>query len=204
MPKKSVSVGVIGAGLSGILMGIQLKRAGIDDFVIYEKAGDVGGTWNCNTWPWLALRRTLAPLRLFVRAQRQLEFTLRRPARDQSLPARLCRKIRPVRSSTARYLYREGALPRRRRIVGARNARRQHGQSPRRRFSNRRTNRAEPPAHRRFRRFPGNLVSFRCLASRLRSEGQARRRGRKRGQRGNGCAPCGQSRLKALCVSAYA
>ena len=53
MPKTSVSVGVIGAGLSGILMGIQLKRAGIDDFVIYEKAGDVGGTWNCNTWPGL-------------------------------------------------------------------------------------------------------------------------------------------------------
>ncbi|MEQ9451140.1 MAG: NAD(P)/FAD-dependent oxidoreductase [Pseudomonadales bacterium] len=46
-------MGVLGAGLSGVLMGMQLKRAGYDDFVIYEKAEDVGGTWLRNTWPGL-------------------------------------------------------------------------------------------------------------------------------------------------------
>ncbi len=42
---------IIGAGLSGIGMGIALRRAGIDDFVILERADDVGGTWRDNTYP---------------------------------------------------------------------------------------------------------------------------------------------------------
>ena len=48
-----VTVGILGAGLSGVLMGIQLKRLGLDDFVIYEKEADVGGTWFINTYPGL-------------------------------------------------------------------------------------------------------------------------------------------------------
>jgi cation diffusion facilitator CzcD-associated flavoprotein CzcO len=32
-------------------MGVQLKQAGIDDFVILEKAHDVGGTWYWNQYP---------------------------------------------------------------------------------------------------------------------------------------------------------
>jgi cation diffusion facilitator CzcD-associated flavoprotein CzcO len=44
-------VAIIGAGLSGIGMGIALRRAGIEDFVILERAGDVGGTWRDNTYP---------------------------------------------------------------------------------------------------------------------------------------------------------
>jgi cation diffusion facilitator CzcD-associated flavoprotein CzcO len=44
-------VAIIGAGLSGIGMGAALRRAGIEDFVIYERAGDVGGTWRDNTYP---------------------------------------------------------------------------------------------------------------------------------------------------------
>ncbi len=43
----------MGAGLTGVLMGMQLRRAGIDDFVIYEKESDVGGTWLRNTYPGL-------------------------------------------------------------------------------------------------------------------------------------------------------
>jgi cation diffusion facilitator CzcD-associated flavoprotein CzcO len=42
---------VIGAGFSGLLAGIKLREAGIDDFVIYEKAGNVGGTWRDNVYP---------------------------------------------------------------------------------------------------------------------------------------------------------
>ncbi|HWE33782.1 MAG TPA: NAD(P)/FAD-dependent oxidoreductase [Solirubrobacteraceae bacterium] len=44
-------VAIIGAGLSGIGMGAALKRAGIEDFAIYERADDVGGTWRENTYP---------------------------------------------------------------------------------------------------------------------------------------------------------
>jgi cation diffusion facilitator CzcD-associated flavoprotein CzcO len=44
-------VAIIGAGLSGLGMGAALLRAGIDDFVILERAGDVGGTWRDNTYP---------------------------------------------------------------------------------------------------------------------------------------------------------
>ncbi|MDT7776649.1 MAG: hypothetical protein QOC67_5573, partial [Pseudonocardiales bacterium] len=46
---------VIGAGLSGIGMGIALRRAGLLDFVILERAGDIGGTWRDNTYPGIAV-----------------------------------------------------------------------------------------------------------------------------------------------------
>jgi cation diffusion facilitator CzcD-associated flavoprotein CzcO len=42
---------VIGTGFSGLGMAIELKRAGREDFVVLEKAGDVGGTWRDNTYP---------------------------------------------------------------------------------------------------------------------------------------------------------
>jgi cation diffusion facilitator CzcD-associated flavoprotein CzcO len=45
---------VIGAGMSGILTAIELQRAGLDDFVVYEKADRLGGTWRENTYPGLA------------------------------------------------------------------------------------------------------------------------------------------------------
>ena len=51
--RSAAIVGILGAGLSGVLMGMQLRRAGMDDFVIYEKMPDVGGTWLRNTYPGL-------------------------------------------------------------------------------------------------------------------------------------------------------
>ncbi len=42
---------IIGAGFSGIAMGIALKKAGIEDFIIYEKSGGISGTWWDNTYP---------------------------------------------------------------------------------------------------------------------------------------------------------
>ena len=42
---------VVGAGFSGIAMGARLRRAGIDSFLILEKADDVGGTWRDNRYP---------------------------------------------------------------------------------------------------------------------------------------------------------
>lgn len=50
----SVRVAVLGAGMSGICMGIQLRMHGIEDFVVLEKSDDVGGTWRENTYPGIA------------------------------------------------------------------------------------------------------------------------------------------------------
>jgi cation diffusion facilitator CzcD-associated flavoprotein CzcO len=44
-------IAIIGAGHSGICMGMQLKRAGIQDFLILEKGATLGGTWRDNTYP---------------------------------------------------------------------------------------------------------------------------------------------------------
>ncbi len=47
----SFPIAIIGAGFSGIGMAIQLKKAGIESFTIYERAGEIGGTWRDNTYP---------------------------------------------------------------------------------------------------------------------------------------------------------
>src|ERR671937_2914608 len=52
MAEPKFRVVVVGAGVSGLFMAETLKRAKID-FTIYEKAGDVGGTWRDNTFPLL-------------------------------------------------------------------------------------------------------------------------------------------------------
>jgi cation diffusion facilitator CzcD-associated flavoprotein CzcO len=44
-------VAILGAGVSGICMGIQLKNAGIESFTIFEKSERVGGTWWENQYP---------------------------------------------------------------------------------------------------------------------------------------------------------
>jgi cation diffusion facilitator CzcD-associated flavoprotein CzcO len=49
-----VRVAVIGAGISGIIMGCRLQQAGIRDFVVLEKAERAGGTWRDNTYPGVA------------------------------------------------------------------------------------------------------------------------------------------------------
>ena len=53
MAERALRVVVIGAGMSGILAGIRLQEEGISDFVIYEKADRIGGTWRENTYPGL-------------------------------------------------------------------------------------------------------------------------------------------------------
>jgi cation diffusion facilitator CzcD-associated flavoprotein CzcO len=42
---------VIGTGFAGIGMAVRLKQAGYHDFVVLERAEDVGGTWRDNTYP---------------------------------------------------------------------------------------------------------------------------------------------------------
>lgn len=42
---------IVGAGMSGMLMAIKLTEAGLDNYHIYEKASEIGGTWRENTYP---------------------------------------------------------------------------------------------------------------------------------------------------------
>ena len=44
-------IAILGAGFAGIGMAIQLKKAGIHSFRMFERAGEIGGTWRDNTYP---------------------------------------------------------------------------------------------------------------------------------------------------------
>jgi cyclohexanone monooxygenase len=46
-----VRVAIVGGGLSGIGATVMLRRAGIGDVVVLERADEVGGTWRDNTYP---------------------------------------------------------------------------------------------------------------------------------------------------------
>ncbi|MFI8941357.1 flavin-containing monooxygenase [Streptomyces syringium] len=46
-----VRVAVIGSGFGGLGAAVRLRREGITDFVVLERADAVGGTWRDNTYP---------------------------------------------------------------------------------------------------------------------------------------------------------
>ncbi|MDR3663981.1 MAG: NAD(P)/FAD-dependent oxidoreductase [Mycobacterium sp.] len=46
-----VTTAIIGAGFGGIGAAIRLKKTGDHDFLVFERATEVGGTWQANTYP---------------------------------------------------------------------------------------------------------------------------------------------------------
>ncbi|MEV0031782.1 NAD(P)/FAD-dependent oxidoreductase [Nocardia sp. NPDC050793] len=42
---------IIGAGFAGLGMALELRRAGLENFTILERAADLGGVWRENTYP---------------------------------------------------------------------------------------------------------------------------------------------------------
>ena len=48
---RHLRVAIVGAGFSGLGMAIRLTQSGIDDFLIFERAEDLGGTWRDNVYP---------------------------------------------------------------------------------------------------------------------------------------------------------
>lgn len=46
-----VEVAIIGSGFAGLAMAIRLQQSGIEDFRIYERSHEVGGTWRDNQYP---------------------------------------------------------------------------------------------------------------------------------------------------------
>ncbi len=47
----NVRVAIVGAGFGGLGMAIRLRQSGVDDFVVFERDEEVGGTWWANTYP---------------------------------------------------------------------------------------------------------------------------------------------------------
>jgi cation diffusion facilitator CzcD-associated flavoprotein CzcO len=50
-PVRHLRVAVVGTGFSGLGMAIRMKQAGMDDFLVFERADEVGGTWRDNSYP---------------------------------------------------------------------------------------------------------------------------------------------------------
>jgi cation diffusion facilitator CzcD-associated flavoprotein CzcO len=73
---------IIGAGFGGIGMAIALKRAGIDDFVVLDRASDLGGTWRDNSYPGLTCD---VPSLLYSFSFRPWRWSRRFPPRDEIL-----------------------------------------------------------------------------------------------------------------------
>jgi cation diffusion facilitator CzcD-associated flavoprotein CzcO len=63
---RHVEIAIAGAGLSGLGMAIALRRDGHSDFVVLERASELGGTWRDNSYPgcaweiWAYMRRVAA------------------------------------------------------------------------------------------------------------------------------------------------
>src|SRR5256885_4363762 len=50
-PVTTVDVLIVGAGFSGICVGLKLLEAGMQSFLIIEKSAEIGGTWWENRYP---------------------------------------------------------------------------------------------------------------------------------------------------------
>jgi cation diffusion facilitator CzcD-associated flavoprotein CzcO len=97
--RRDPRVAIIGAGMSGICTAAKLRQAGIHNVVVYEKAGEVGGTWRDNTYPGLSCdipsryySYTFAPnpdwTRVFPPGE-EIRAYLRRVAKDLDLEPHL-------------------------------------------------------------------------------------------------------------------
>ncbi|MFI7702608.1 flavin-containing monooxygenase [Nonomuraea sp. NPDC049480] len=49
--KVDVGTIIVGAGVSGMCLAMTLRNAGQNDFIVLEKAQDIGGTWRDNDYP---------------------------------------------------------------------------------------------------------------------------------------------------------
>jgi cation diffusion facilitator CzcD-associated flavoprotein CzcO len=75
-------VAIIGAGFGGIGMAIALEQAGLDDFVVLDRADELGGTWRDNSYPGLTCD---IPSQLYSFSFRPWRWSRRFPARDEIL-----------------------------------------------------------------------------------------------------------------------
>jgi cation diffusion facilitator CzcD-associated flavoprotein CzcO len=48
---RHVPIAILGAGFGGLGIAIRLKQEGVDDFIVFERDTEVGGTWWANSYP---------------------------------------------------------------------------------------------------------------------------------------------------------
>ncbi len=89
-----VQIAIVGSGFGGLGMAIRLKREGIDDFVVLERAGDVGGTWRDNTYPGCACDVPSHLYSFSFAPNPDWRRTFSPPAGDLGLPPALRRRLR--------------------------------------------------------------------------------------------------------------
>ena len=75
-------IGIIGAGFAGMATALRLLREGEKDFVIFERAAEIGGTWRDNTYPGCACDVKSALYSLSDAPKSALGCALRRTRRD--------------------------------------------------------------------------------------------------------------------------
>jgi cation diffusion facilitator CzcD-associated flavoprotein CzcO len=75
-------VAIIGAGFGGIGMAIRLRQAGVEDFVVLDRAADLGGTWRDNSYPGLSCD---VPSILYSFSFRPWRWSRRYPPREEIL-----------------------------------------------------------------------------------------------------------------------
>jgi cation diffusion facilitator CzcD-associated flavoprotein CzcO len=73
---------VVGAGFGGLGMAAALKQAGVGDFLVLDRADDLGGTWRDNTYPGLACD---VPSHLYSFSFRPGRWSRRFPPREEIL-----------------------------------------------------------------------------------------------------------------------
>jgi cation diffusion facilitator CzcD-associated flavoprotein CzcO len=96
---RDVAVAIVGSGFGGLGAAIRLREAGIEDFVVLERAHELGGTWRENTYPGCACD---VPSHLysfsfalnpdwsrFFAPQREILGYLRRIARERGITERI-------------------------------------------------------------------------------------------------------------------
>ena len=71
-------------------MAIRLKQAGIEDFVVLERADDVGGTWRDNTYPGCQCDVPSHLYSFSFAPNPDVDADVLAPAGDLGLPARVC------------------------------------------------------------------------------------------------------------------
>jgi cation diffusion facilitator CzcD-associated flavoprotein CzcO len=73
---------IVGAGFGGIGMAAALQQAGIEDFLVVDKADELGGIWRDNTYPGLACD---VPSNLYSFSFRPESWSRRFPPREEIL-----------------------------------------------------------------------------------------------------------------------
>ena len=197
-----VRIVIVGSGFAGLGMAIRLKQAGIEDFVVLERADEVGGTWQANTYPGCAVRRAVAPVLVLVRAEPVLDADVLAPAGDPRLPARVRAALRRPAPRPLRPRRAGGAVGRGRAALGARDVAGRLHRRPRRRRHGR-PERAVVPRHPRPRDVRGRRVPLGAVGQRARRPRRARR-GHRHGRLGDPDRPARSSRTSSSCRSTSA